>query len=275
MDSRRLNAQRRLKGTLILGALLLACFIWVFTSAPPTLPEYKQRILAIASALLCGLFAFFLIGDLKVDIKPSESMLGPVGVQATGGAAVFVLVLIWWLSPWTPVNVADQLYRVRITVLDQQQVPVEDARVWSSIGGEPKKVAGGWQFDIPAASTPKNGKLTIYVSKDTAFLNGQHDLQLEADHNPAITIHLKKESSASIRGMVLDGSGRGLAGARVSVAGYEQEATTTTATGNFTLPAHAAYGQQVLLHAEKERYAPENQWHPAGDEPVMIVLERE
>jgi hypothetical protein len=36
----------------------------------------------------------------------------------------------------------DAIYRVRVTVLDPAQVPVEDAKVWSSMGGEPKKVAG-------------------------------------------------------------------------------------------------------------------------------------
>jgi hypothetical protein len=38
------------------------------------------------------------------------------------------------------------IYRVRVTVIGPQGTPVEDAKVWSSIGGEPKKVAGGWQF---------------------------------------------------------------------------------------------------------------------------------
>ena len=44
------------------------------------------------------------------------------------------------------------LYRVRVTVLNPQQQPINDAKVTSSMGGEPKKVEGGWQFDIPAAS---------------------------------------------------------------------------------------------------------------------------
>ena len=46
------------------------------------------------------------------------------------------------------------IYHVRITVVGPDGTPVEDAKVWSAAGGEPKKVAGGWQFDIPAAAAP-------------------------------------------------------------------------------------------------------------------------
>jgi hypothetical protein len=35
------------------------------------------------------------------------------------------------------------VYQLRTVVLDPQQIPVEDAKVWSSLGGEPKKIAGG------------------------------------------------------------------------------------------------------------------------------------
>jgi hypothetical protein len=43
------------------------------------------------------------------------------------------------------VNNESSLYRVRVIVISPDQIPVEDAKVWSSFGGEPKKVAGGWQ----------------------------------------------------------------------------------------------------------------------------------
>jgi hypothetical protein len=82
------------------------------------------------------------------------------------------------------------IYRVRVTVVGPQGTPVDDAKVWSSMGGEPKKVAGGWQFDIPAASRPANGKLTVWASLDAAFLKGSQEVQLDADHNPAVSIPL-------------------------------------------------------------------------------------
>lgn len=174
-------------------------------------------------------------------------------------------------------GIADQaaaIYRVRVTVLHPRQTPVDDAKVWSSAGGEPKKVAGGWQFDIPAASKPADGKLAVYASVASAFLTGKHDLQLADDRNPSITIQLARDTSATVRGIVVDGAGDAIAGARVSVVGYESEAVVTQAGGNFLLPAHAASGQQVQLHTEKAGYAAATQFHPAGDEPATLVLDR-
>lgn len=168
----------------------------------------------------------------------------------------------------------DPIYRVRVTVLDPQRVPVDDAKVWSSMGGEVKKVAGGWQFDIPAASKPADGKLTVYTAVPSAFLTGSQELQLADDRNPAVAVQLAKDASATVRGIVVDGSGQAIAGARVSVVGYESEAVVTQAGGNFLLPAHAASGQQVQLHAERAGYAAATQWHPAGDEPATLVLDR-
>jgi hypothetical protein len=81
-------------------------------------------------------------------------------------------------------------------------------------------------------------------------------------------------AGTQVRGIVADESGKGIAGALVSVVGYQNEAVKTTEGGNFTLPAHAADGQQVLLHAEKEGHEAANQWHPAGDFPATITLKR-
>jgi len=187
-------------------------------------------------------------------------------------AAVVLLGLVPIVAPLLVGERA--IYRVRVTVLGPNQMPVEDARVWSSMGGEAKKVAGGWQFDIPAAIKPSDGKLTVYASVANAFLSGRQEVQLAQDRNPAVALQLRKETQAEVRGIVADESGKGIVGALVSVAGYEKEAVKTTEGGNFTLPAHAADGQQVLLHAEREGHVAANQRHPAGNFPATITLKR-
>jgi hypothetical protein len=87
----------------VFGSLLLVFFVAVFWLAPDTLPEFKQRQLAIAAALLAGLFGYFLTGDMGVEIKAIKTRFGEAGVKATGGVAAFVIVLVWWLSPLAPV----------------------------------------------------------------------------------------------------------------------------------------------------------------------------
>jgi hypothetical protein len=168
----------------------------------------------------------------------------------------------------------DTIYRVRVTVLNDQKLPIEDAKVWSSIGGEPMKVAGGWHFEIPAAKRPQDGKLTIFASQENDHLTGARDLQLDADYNPAVVIQLERDTSAKVRGQVVDSRGRAVAGARVSVAGYEAEAVIIKEGGNFELPAHAAVGQLVRLHAEKRGYGVADLHRQAGNEPAILQLKR-
>ena len=167
------------------------------------------------------------------------------------------------------------IYRLRVTVVDPQGVPIEDAHVWSSFGGEPKRVAGGWQFDISDANKPKDSTLTIYASKDIAFLTGQTNLTLGNDSNPTVTINLKRDNTAKVKGQVVDSRNLAVVGARVFVIGYESEAVVTKDGGNFDLPAHAAVGQKVTVHAEKKGYLGATRLQPAGDAVLILILKRQ
>ena len=162
------------------------------------------------------------------------------------------------------------LYRVRAVVLNDQGTPVEDARVWSSLGGEAKKVGGGWQFDISPATVPADGKLTVYAELDKAFQKGKAEVQLAADYNPTLTIRLIHPET-TIRGIVVDSRDRAVADATASVIGYGSEAVRTREDGSFLLPAHKADGQQVELHAEKSGLDASG-WYPAGDVPATLIL---
>lgn len=92
-------------GTYVFGSILLAFFIYIFIFSPDTLPIFKQRMMAFASSLLAGLFTFFLSGSIKLTGQSTETKFGKIAVQATSGIAVFILVLIWWLSPSAPIQV--------------------------------------------------------------------------------------------------------------------------------------------------------------------------
>lgn len=166
------------------------------------------------------------------------------------------------------------LYRVRITVLGPQQIPIEDAKVWSSLGGEPKRVSAGWEFDIPAALKPANGKVTVFAAVPNAYLSGSTEVALGNDYNPPVILQLNSQAFAPVHGVVINEDGKGVEGATVRAVGYETDASTTGKGGQFSLLTHAHEGQQVLLQADKDGYKAVTQNHPAGDEPVTIVLSR-
>lgn len=183
--------------------------------------------------------------------------------------AVVDLSAVWsWFRPTVP-----ELYRVRVTVLETSGSPVENANVWSSLGGEPKKVAGGWEFNIARSAIPKDGSLTVFASRPTAFERGSTRVQLGGEANPAIVVRLERDVSGEVRGIVVDSKNRTIAGARVSIVGFQAEATVTDSSGGFVLPAHAAEGQQVQLHVEKRGYSAVTEFHPAGH-AATIVLDR-
>ena len=262
----------KVKASGIFGFVLFAFFVYVIIFVPSVLPEFKQRILAIFSGLFSGLFVYFLAGDIILQSKSIKTQSGIICIKTTGGVAVFILVIWWWFSPLAPISVSDGIYRVRVTVLDPQQILVDDAKVWSSVGEEPLKVAGGWQIEIQASNKPLDGKIIIFASKKSTFLVGKYELVLENDPNPAITVQMAKNKSAYIRGIVTDEKGKAISAARVSIVGYEEETVTTSPNGNFVLQAHAAEGEKVLLHIEAEKHQPLNAWYPVGDKPITIIL---
>ncbi len=63
--------------------------------------------------------------------------------------------------------------------------------------------------------------------------------------------------------------GRSVPGVHVSIAGY-QEMATTNEMGNFELPAHAAEGQMVKVHAEKGNLAADLS-APAGATAELVL----
>ena len=74
-----------------------------------------------------------------------RSLIGViVAAVITVAGGIAVALINGWFGTWrTNVTPDSGLYRVRVTVINPQNVPVEDAKVWSSFGGEPKKASGG------------------------------------------------------------------------------------------------------------------------------------
>lgn len=172
----------------------------------------------------------------------------------------------WWLLQ-TP-----STYLIHVSVLDPQGRAVKDAEVSSSVGGQVLHSGEGYRIEIPSTSKPAGGAVIIRAAAPSAFWKGESEVRLANSSSVSTVVAMRADKSAQVRGMVVDSTQRAASGVRVSIVGTT-ESVVTNETGTFSLPAHAAGGQQVQLRAEKAGKAPVMQWHPAGDAPATIVVE--
>jgi hypothetical protein len=164
------------------------------------------------------------------------------------------------------------IYHVQLLVVRPDLSPVDIALVKSSNGGNLKMVEGGWELDIAPQTRPADGKLTLSASVKDEFLKGSSSLVLAQDYYPTASIQLVAETSAKVRGVVVDEELTAVAGATVSIDG-RPEVTVTDQKGNFVLPAHAGSGQTVEIEAKKDQLTGHLS-APAG-KAVEVILGRE
>jgi len=150
-----------------------------------------------------------LIATLAIRFFPPKKSSERVRVAIFG--LIFAGVLLFGYTISTSLKAPD-IFRVKVIVLSPEGMPTEDARVWSSLGGEGKKVSGGWEFDIASSTMPVEKTLDIYASEESAFLTGHTSLLLTTDHNPVVRVGLQRKET-TVQGRVLDEAGNGLAGA--------------------------------------------------------------
>jgi hypothetical protein len=219
-----------------------------------------------------SLAAFAIAGVVAMVLRLSGKRVPRVAWAVV--LAVVVLATVPILAPIYLNNLG--LYRVRITVT-RKGTPAQEADVKCSGSGEVLKTGSGWECDVPAKTRPAGGLLTVYAADRSAFLRGSETLKLENDYAPAVSLSLEPDLSATINGSVLDDAepGKPVAGAHIHIVGHESEGVVTTSTGDFTLKAHAADGQQVKLAVACEGYEPFFDWRQAGSMPTEIRLVRD
>jgi hypothetical protein len=164
------------------------------------------------------------------------------------------------------------VYHVQVVVVRPDQSSADIAEVKTSNSGELKMVTGGWELDIPPQTRPADSKVILSATVKDEFLKGGSTLVLAQDYYPTATIQLVADTSAKVRGVVVDEGLRAIAGATVSIASYS-DAVVTDQKGNFILPAHAGKGQMVEVHAQKGRLTGSLS-APAG-KVVEVILSHE
>lgn len=168
------------------------------------------------------------------------------------GGFVALVIIVLGVTPFAASSFLESrgLYHVQVVLLRPDQSVVDIAQVKSSNGGELKMVAGGWELDVPQQARPADGKVRLSAIAKDEFMKGESTIVLSQDYYPTATIQLVAETSAMVRGVVVDEDLGVVAGARVTV-GDHREVAVTNAKGNFVLAAHAGQGQVVEIQAQK------------------------
>jgi hypothetical protein len=202
---------------------------------------------------------------LMVVLRPDAALRYPLIAVA---AICLIAIAIERITPL--LGRSEHAIALRVTVLGPDGSPVAESKVRSSIGGEPKKVEGGWEFTIPAER--RGDKLTIFAESLESKGKGRQDLNLGQGLDQTVSVTLVNPPDATLRGTIVDNRGSALAGARVWVSGYGPEAVTTDVTGTFVLAAHAAAGDRVEIQAEAPNRHPWSQQAMADDQSLRIML---
>lgn len=228
--------------------------------------QWPHSNIAIATGFSSGLFV--------LDVDPRHGGDRSLKKLLRGKrlfVTAIILVMVASLT-YAFLNQVPATYHARVTVLDLQHHPVDDAKVVTTAGNEALKVSGGYQIDISADKKPENGKVTFIATEPGTFYQGEASLVLNSDRNPQVTIILATDTDkVTVGGIVEDNNHNGLSDALVGVVGGN-ETVTTGSGGGFSILAHAPVGKQVLLHAEKKGFTSTDQYHPAGDGNAVLVL---
>lgn len=91
----------------VFGAVSISVLIWIILFGPEQLPPGRHKALGVLCSILCGLFGFFFTGSIKIISSATLPHWGKVSIQAGGGAALFILVLVWWNSNSSPVGLEE------------------------------------------------------------------------------------------------------------------------------------------------------------------------
>jgi hypothetical protein len=238
-------------------------------------------IKAISGVKTAWSLSAFAIAAIVLFIAIRVPKAKPGARKTLVGLAVLVVLLAFipiGTDTWVQLarNQARAVYRIQVVATDERGERIDDVVIRSTPPAQTSTASDGVvQLSIPVISLPHDGKLTIWATKPSAFLTGESEIVLASDFSPAVSVTMHHDTTAEIGGIVQDERGKAVYDATVSVVGVQGEPVQTKPDGSFRLPTHAAKGQQVMLHVEKNNYKPLNVWQIAGDLSLVLELEKQ
>ena len=187
------------------------------------------------------------LGVLYMLFKGLEWDLNKKGPR---NAAIVFMVLVTGLV-WSALKIYgprdQQPYVLLITVLNQDGLPVSNAKIQTDTTEQIRRLDNAWE--VVVGDRANGDSVTVYAT--SGFSNGKVTRTLGSKKKVRVAITLTQRTDATISGKVTDHSGTPVSNAVVSVLGHEPEGTQTDEKGHFKVMAHAAPGEEVRITAEK------------------------
>lgn len=169
----------------------------------------------------------------------------------TGGATLLDPGIAQGLIP--TLSLPDSGVELRGRVTDARRSPVADARVVVTLDGETREVRSGFDGDFVLGGIRAGAQATLRVEAPGLVAVAGGPLTVSAT-TPEQTFVLRP-ATGSVRGRVVDRSGRPVAGARVELLQDGRglvDATVTDAAGLYALPAAPAGGGGYTLRVRSD-----------------------
>lgn len=188
-----------------------------------------------------------------------------------------VAVLSWQCPQPPPATGKDStsglpdIYALRVQVLDPDGNPITESQVRVSHANEPQSLPDGWwEVEIPAIKLPLDRKVTIRVDSE-AWRGARREVELGEDPNPTAEIQLLPPES-TLRGLVLDPTGRAVAGAKVTSQDVPVPSVTTDADGRFELVLPLPPEARVRVRAEEDGFSADETYCYTGRDSCILEL---
>lgn len=166
---------RRL-ATWIFGSISFALLIGIFLFGPRELPQYKHQLLSYFSALLAGLFGYFMTGSIGLVAETNLPKFGKVTIQACGGMALFVFVLLIWSTDLAPRvrTLEGELSRLRVK---RQEIEVTLNSLENELDREKMRanllaIGAAEARAVIVIKVPKNPEISALTDRLKRLING-------------------------------------------------------------------------------------------------------